>query len=517
MLSIFFKYFIKSYFSWYIFILFIVVPNNTKANDAIIFGTMQKIGNINPFSYTSYPAELIVQFTTERLIKRMCYDFDIFSSSAGFMAELIDNKRFFRYYKPFDSIFYLTELQSGISFSDISYTIRQINQTPANRYQTHSLVYHDQSIEIQSPYMSLFSKAALAFTFPIIKTNKLTPKHLILNNKDIVLYNTATTGLYCIKNIQPNRVELESRKQYFRPIIFRSFNSWEQFIKNILKGTIHVVLGISGKLIHQINGFDQYFLEETEDLKSFTYFGFNYNTTNVRIRKLFEINSEFRKAFAFTICNLSIIREKLHKYGDPNDHTFDHIRSIENYPIDYMYAPSGIIEALVQSNIQTEAVRISILYKPDFIFGQQQFNSIICELNQFFLQARIQFKAIAIQDIKEFEKIKKNGYFDIIFDTFTYGQNQVRYIDFLDPQNSESNFLKCTLFRNEEIKRYKTRFEKRDDFLLRINKELPVFVLGTFQRMNAISKRIVRKNSCQKKKLRSVPFSNIHKWEISPK
>jgi len=514
MISIFFKYFIKSYFSWYIFLLIIVVPNNIKANDAIIFGTMQKIGNLNPFSYTSYPAELIVKFTTERLIKRVCYDY--YSPQRGYMPVLINHEKLFQCYDTNASLFYLTEMKKGISFLDIYYSIKQINRTPFNRYHKHILRFYKNKIRITYPEKAAFSKAASALTFPIIKTEKLTPKHLIIENGDIMVYNTATTGLYCLKSIHPNKVELEGRNQYYRPLIFKIFYSWEQFIKNIIKGKIHVALGISTNSILQVFEFDQYSLEETDDLKSFTYFGFNYNTPNSRIRKLFG-KLEFRKAFAFATCKDSDIREKLYTYGETNDHTFDHILSMRNYPIDYMYAPSGIIEGYIQSNIQAEDITIHIMFKPDFIFGQQLFNSVIRKLNHLFLQARIQFKPYVVHDVNEFDKMKKNRNFEMIFDTFTYGQNQLRYIEFLNPENSESNFLNCNIFKYNEIQKYKKKMELRDEFLLRINKELPVFVLGTFKRMNAISKRIIRKNSCQVKNERSLPFSNIHEWEISTK
>ena len=81
--------------------------------------------------------------------------------------------------------------------------------------------------------------------------------------------------------------------------------------------------------------------------------------------------------------------------------------------------------------------------------------------------------------------------------------------------DSPVNYLGYKLFEANEIRMYKEDIEQRDNFLMRINYELPVFVLGRFRSLNALSTRIQPTESiCNKSRM--IPFTDIQSWRITP-
>jgi hypothetical protein len=499
-----------------VFLFWVTGGLNARANNSgIVIETAQFIDNLNPFSYTVYPAELIIRFTTDRLIQQLCTGSH--DPARGFVAIVQNDKSgVHAHYQPNASVFYvdLKPKRADINMKDIDYTIEIINKTPVNRYHEHQLRLKEDKILVQHPEKAAFGKAGAALTFPIIKSERISSKKVIKNTDDIDVYNKATTGCYSLSDLQQYAVRLEGRREQKIPVTFQVDILWENFARNLMSEHAHIGLSVSGDLLAKIPT-DKYQLEETDDLNSFTYFGFNFKTINRSHNRLFK-STEFRKAFAFAVCSNTTIRELLVKFGDTMSHTFDNMRIMDEYPIDYMHVISGKVKRYVLANIQTDPIVLHILYRPNLVFSQDKIDLMVSALNKHFADAKIQFRTTSAPKLSEFQRKKTAGDFEIIFDTFIYGQNKLRYIEFMNPQNKEVNFLNCTLFSQHEINTYKKKVELRDQFLLKVNKKVPVFVLGTFRSLNAVSTRLTKRNPC-KGKGRAISFTNIHEWRIMPK
>jgi hypothetical protein len=483
------------------------------ANDqGIIIGTAQYIDNINPFSYTVYPAELIVQFTTERLIQQVCTDSQ--EPSCGFEAIVQKEQHgIHTHYNANASVYYVVLNPGNITNSDIQYTIDQINKTSVNRFHEHQLFMKNEKLKITHPEKAAFGKAGIALTFPIIKSKALDNTVVINGPDNIDLYNQATTGRYALDDIQQYKVVLKGRHTQWVPIHFQIDVLWETFAKNIMSEKAHIGLSVSGDLKDQIPKFGKFDLIDTDDLNSFTYFGFNYEPTckhKTIVKNLFH-TLEFRQAFAFAVCNSPAAKDLL-KYGYPMKHTFDTMRIKNQSFIDYMAMIPGKVKRFVQANIQPDTTTLRVLYRANLIFTQEKMGQIVERLNTLFADANIKFRTTSAPQASEFLKKKKAGDFEIIFDTLIYGQNKLRYIEFMNPDNTQINYLKCKLFFPSDIIDYKKKIELRDRFLMEINQKVPVFVLGAFPSRNAVSKRLIKSYSC--KNGRVIPFTHIHSWKI---
>jgi len=496
-------------------------------SNGIVFHTSQSINNLNPFSYRTYPEELIIQFTTDKLIHQLCTRSK--DHSKGFIPGIQISKCLHDDYNKNASIFDINiNKKSDINKKDIADTIDKINQTSFNRYSGHQLILKDNKIKINNPEKAAFSTAGAALTFPIIKANKIFPQTSISGKDDIDLFNKATTGRYCLKDFQQFAVELKGRNNTCSPLTFNIDVLWEHFSKNIMADKVHIGLSVSGQLLRDIKRLGKYRLEETDDLNSFTYFGFNYNiglndsestkneTKRSRINRVLKLfaNIDFRQAFAFSVCSNDAVRDFFARDATPFNHTFDSFRGDENHSIiDYTKEIPGKINKYIRRIKQSEKVMLRILYRADMTFTQDKMDTIIETLNNNFVGSNISFRGINAFHLSQFSAKKKSLDFDIILETYVYGQNKLRYIEFMNPDNKSTNFLGCKFFTTEQISVYKKIIEKRDDFLLKVNRKLPVFVLGSFLIKNVISTQIINRHSC-KGFGRALPFSNIHQWQI---
>jgi len=486
----------------------------SNVNNEIVIETAQFIDNINPFSYTVYPAELIVQFTTEKLIQQLCTGSKRPSSGYTHGVQR-ENQPVHQYYDQNSYMFHVDLKSGNIYQADVAYSVNQINQAPDNRFYEHKLEYKNNRIRVNYP-KAAFNKSGAALTFPLIKVNQLNHEMIIKGADNLNAYNQGTTGIYSLKNIQQYTVELKGRTDpQLPPINFKVDILWDHFFNNIMKGKVHVGLNVNGDIMNQIPKIGSYRLEETVDLNSFTYFGFNYNSKNEKIRKIFKKEFRFRHAFAYAVSSTPAVKDLLYNFGDSMNHTFDTMRIMDDEPTDYMYIIPGKVRGHVLSNIQNDPVTMRILFRADLLFTQEKMDQIVNSLNSIFSEAKINFRTIRAPKLSEFISQKSSGNFEIIFDTFVFGQNKLRYIEFMNPENSRVNYLNCRFFHEDEIITYKNDIEQRDDFLIKVNKWLPVFVVGTFRSLNVISTQVNDTFSCGNDG-RPIPFTNIHKWQIRP-
>ena len=497
-------------------------PDNALSIDkGIVIGTAQWIDNLNPFTYKAYPAELIVQFTTERLIQQVCKGNEnnayrpIIHESPGRLSKAYDLLQ---------SKFSLNlKSNTQINTLDIKFTLQQIENTIMNRYHDYEMKFVPDLIDIKKLKNTNFESAAKALTFPIIKKviedKKLifTYKSPVNTNDHIEAYNKVTTGIYQLDSKQENQIRLSSRHQFQSaiPLTVNIEDELQQVFNNMANNNYHVALSVTGDLKNKIKNFGTYDLEATEYLNSFTYFGFNYKSKNTMVKKLFSQESEFRHAFAYAVASSKGFRECLHPdYFDNMNYTFDLTTSFDtksspnNYHLNSDYKIIRYIDAL--DDYQNTTLRL--LFRPDLI-SFDDMKILILYLNKLFSSANINFQLKSAPAASIFNKHKSDNNFEIIFETFVYGQNKLRYIEFMNP-GSPINFLGCELFEASEINTYMQDELQLNNFLMRINKELPVFVLGRFVMRNALSKSLQRTKSICKKSS-TMPFTDIHLWKIN--
>jgi len=486
-------------------------------NNEIVFASSQLIGNLNPLSKNSFSSKLIVQLTTDSLVRQTCTGTylkpDVFTPGHQFTSLVELN----RYYNPLNSEFSLVPdmLPHDISIADIEYTIKQINNSSTNRYNKYMLSFLNKKIHIMNPNKASFNKAVVALTFPVIKAGIISAETKINEENDISIYNQGTTGKYFLEKYHYNEVVLAGRYEELPQIKYQFDLLQVNLLKNIISGKAHIGLNLKGDLLNIVQKISNHNLEECDDFDSFTYFGFNYRNSSPMKKKLFQ-SLGFRQAFAFSVSGDKIVEQLLIKYGKSLNCTFDFINISNKYPIDYTFRVPGKIDRMAQAIRQSSKVILKIIYRPDCIFTYEVFKDIEQSLNEQFKNGNIHFQVVTVNSLSEFNQLKNIGDFDIIFDTFVYGHDKIRYIDFMNPQNFKINYLHCKLFRYYQIEKYKNDINKRDEYLFQINRLVPVVVLETFRNLNAISKRITKKNKCKDDE-RPLPFTNIQDWEIKQK
>ena len=505
-------------------VFFAISFTGTLTAKTLSIGTDQWVENLNPFSFKTYPAQLIVEFTTNKLLELK------YTGNTGRYYEpdcqSTQNASIYNAYASGQSIFSV-DLNSdcGLNLNDLIFTIKQINKVPSNIYFSHGLdpLSGGNKILIKRPYSAAFNKAALALTFPIIKyalsdNNKVFDhenKISSISSDDMDYYNSNTTGQFQLASLSDNRIELKRRnKTNSFNIHFKIHDLTTEFLKELDSNYHHIGLSLTGDLLKKFETKPNYLLVETDDLNSSTFFGFNYNANDSVKRKLIE-NVNFRHAFAFAVASTSVVKNRITSYGETMNHTFDTMRAKED-DIPNKYDVGDTCRQRVKLFTRTlsnqNPIEFVILIQYNAIFTHEQFEKIKSKLNKAF-NPKISFRCVKPATNKLFVDDKKDGNFDIIFDTLFYGKNKLRYTEFLNPKNTKMNYLKCNVFSEKDIKKYQTDSLALDTFLWRVNKEVPVYIVGTFYHKNLFSAQIRKAHVPDN--VKPEPFYHIHEWRFN--
>ncbi|CAN2039753.1 hypothetical protein GMMP15_1400008 [Candidatus Magnetomoraceae bacterium gMMP-15] len=526
------KGFVIIYFVIFYFIINFAAPVASTGGgpQPISIATALWVGNLNPFSFTSYPAQLIVEFTTDSLVVFKCA-----GSSNNDYEEGCHKKNKQSLYMDYDEEgSYFTpvlkpspdEIRSpGLTFDDIDFTIKQIQKEPKNIYHSYELEFKKGEITISNPFGVAFHKAAMALTFPIIRNpcvkcfldhNKVIS---VYSNDDLDLYNNCTSGKYMLASLTPNHIKLANRYEKLEttPVNIGIYDLFEQFLKAMMEDKHHVGLSLSGDLLTALKAKGTYNLMETDDLNSSTFFGFNYAVKDKKKNKLIH-NVNFRQAFAYVVASTKTVKNKVKNYGETMNHTFDNMRTKEKdvpnkYNLDDIEDAKKRVDNFTRTVKFKQPINFNVLCRPNTIFATEHFSNIEKWLNRLFEKSKITFRFRNAPRESDYRRDKENGNFDIIFDTFYYGKNKLSYMEFLNPRNRRLNYLGCDIFTAEEIKKYKENPLASDEYLLRINREVPVYIIGTFHHKNVLAKSVRTSNPCENG--RPAPFYNIDKWRLS--
>jgi len=517
------KYNIKFLFYYSIFILFMSLTLSFSLSArSISIGTDLWVDDLNPFSYHTYPAQLIVEFTTNKLIELK------YTNKNGRYFEpdcqLIRNGLLENDYDSGGSYFLINlNTSCNVSTNDIYYTIQQMKMVQSNIYYAHKLQYIEQGnkIIIENPSGAVFSTAGLALTFPIIKKiNDFNPvvrmeKEISSVSSDqMQLYNNMTTGIYKITKLTGTQIEMSPRNATnILPIVMKIHTLSQNYFSDLASGFHHVALSLAGDSLSKATIIESYKIIETDDLNSATFFGFNYKASDRVKRKLIK-NVHFRQAFAFVIASTEVVKNRVKSYGERMNYTFDTMRAREkDIPNNYDAGDESIyrVQNFIRTLSNTRPIEFKVVCKSNQIFEQNHFSEMQEHLNMAFdSKISFHFKHTTTKGI--FDENKSYSNFDIIYDTFCYGKNKLRYVEFLNPDNHSLNYLHCDVFTKKEITDFKSDAMALDTFLWRVNKEVPVFIIGTFHHKNLIHNDIQAANMPEN--VKPAPFFHIHKWQL---
>ena len=523
--------FSRLFFIIFLFFFTLSAMSPSVSAGQLVIGTDLWIGNINPFFYDTYPAHLIVEFTTESLLELKCIEGEekkVYEPG----CHVPQSTLLYKDYDQDQSEFYanLEDSPTGLNYQDLKFTIEQIQMVKHNLFHPNELKYHEQQhpqrklVAINHPSNANWPLAFLALTFPVVKEGLPHDREVSSRSDDHISdYNQHTTGPYSLESASSNLLELERRRDdafSSMPVVFKWYDLTRLYVDAITKGEIDIGLSLAGEIQDALVS-QGHKMVETVDLNSFTYFGFNFETKHKKKSEMIR-DIYFRRAFAYAVASSTTVSNKVETFNAKKNYTFDNMllgdHDAKNHMYHYEITPFDKAVQRIKCEYldvqpRKKNVRFSILVRYDSIFGGPHFESIEKDLKDAFEEGGISFEIKPCPTSHQFEAAKKNGDFDIIFDTFYFGRNKTKYIEFLNPENDELNFLKCQMFSREQIMLYKSDPLKIDQFLLKVNQDLPVFVIGAFHYKNAISPKVKKKEEDKCATGREAAFFRVENWE----
>jgi len=158
---------------------------------------------------------------------------------------------------------------------------------------------------------------------------------------------------------------------------------------------------------------------------------------------------------------------------------------------------------LTQSAIKGR-IQMKVLISPGitFTFDEGDRRNIRRELNEMWGTVKdkgVRFRFVdPSSGVATFKKAVRLGKFDIVFETFTYGRNRLRYFDFLEKDNPQ-NFLGIDLFETDLIKNLKqTGNRGRIKLIDLVERDHPVSVIGYLPTRDLLTRRFTEASSCPK-------------------
>jgi len=390
-----------------------------------------------------------------------------------------------------------------LEISDIQYTVDSIQHIKNNPYQKNNISIYSQEpnnniirIKVGYPLVGIDKQESLQqyLTFPIVPKNTLRSIHQIVSTNYDIQQQISGAGPYQFENYDQssNIISLKRFKNYLsqkksipQPVLrieFHYRDIHETIIKSFKEGRMHIVLDYFGKPIDEPKNL---VLKLDPFLNSFTCLAFNFRQND--FLKLFQ-SSYFRDTVA--ACMNEKVRRTFHKkYPGKSMYVIDelHNRYLQNhiYRHDRKIDNNTIPERAerIFSDVRLKQFKYKTIYihyegcKPEAYVSLAQ--SIQESLNRGF-RGYLEFKVIPTSTAREWNSLTVHQRsFHMILFTYCFGVNG----KILNPLFfSENDHFNLTGKRIQI--RYKHGELDYDNFLLKINKELPVIMLGSFMRYN---------------------------------
>ena len=487
--------------------------------------TYHYTSNWNPISHVSYPAYLATKATHESLFMEKCTGEVEQDGKSSFAQVCLDSrakpsrrgsvKLSFRENKC---------MREGVSLSvnDVQYTIDQINEINSNPAYSNRLYIQKPNrlrVGFPSPLNAWAAKNILSF--PLLRwseTSDLAPTYhsKVMREGDEDILNIFSGGTFKYEQIRRGNAQLKFRHivEGADPPSYDTINiNYYPLFMNMLTqmnsvdNSPHIALGFPAAKAKNISG-DRYKYVASPDLNSFTYVGFNFKTKNRRSHQLIQ-NQNFRALFSQSLWAVSKIRTALdidqknsrNSSGVFIGQSFDY--ADPRYPdTPKKTTMTGRIKTFISRYPGAQKAQLRVLISPSitFIFDEGDRKNISRELNDMWgSQAHkgVKFKFIDPTGGRAaYEKQRNAGQFDLLFETFIYGRNRLRYFDFIEKDNP-LNYLGIDLFSRETIESYKkSGNEGRIKLIDLVEQRYPVAVIGYLPARDLHAQRIHKKFSC---------------------
>ncbi|NKB59517.1 MAG: hypothetical protein GKS00_24615 [Alphaproteobacteria bacterium] len=496
----------------------------------------------NPITYDSYPAQILTHFTTQRLFEKRCF------IEKGARGVEFENICLQEGEQPKDGqlVLRFTDRCSNLSGTDISYTIDQIGKAGSKNSYSHYRMVIDEDdgnqIQITQPASVSIAKAKEILSFPLLRYPEgadqefyklsLSDGSRTAESVDTLTYNAATAGMFQLNALDNGtyaklvRRMAKTEKNEISSVNFR-YNDTRSVLVTGLSDSSKapdIVLSLPRGLLStlpEVSVRDRYKVVKNDDaLTGFTYFGFNFSPELDREKTDMFDNIQFRELFAKSLWTVPKIRERYIGYSGEGGNvtftggSFEVFGGFDTNISDYT-APERVAEIAAEvrqfMDVQPNSLTLKVLVSHAIasLFDENELERMKESLEEKWKSSDkdigFNFRFLRPGSAKDYDNIIKQGEFDMVFDTFTFGSNRLRYMSFLDPESS-LNFLQINL---DEFKRLENedcagidlhdkglsclmsrQVEGKVEFLRRVARAWPVAVIGIFEQVDLISKAL---------------------------
>ncbi len=502
----------------------------------LVIATVEFTHDWNPITQQSYPSQLVARFTTEQLFEKRC------------LGGPEQNKPWFESvcqlgtgYDPGGSIRLILDDDHcpGLSAADVAFTVDQIGSQPRNEYYLYdlSVSVSKERLSVGKPRAPAEWVAKEAFSFPILRRPPGHGSDFFFKDKVTVgneqIYNKATGGLFEIRKISDTGVILGPRSERKFPqggnlreielVFFDRFLNLQEKLSGLDPPDL-----ILSWPTTKIPGSSSYRFRRTEKLASFTYIGFNFGNPNREHRRLIR-SRLFRELFTKSLWALTPIGERVDFFGRGGEIKGIYLgESLDTGLVNSVDRPTRAelkqaIRVFLGDQGWSHVERFVILVSPSFeqIFNRQDRANIQEELNGLWRADQAPGIRFELLDPSAgqaaFEAEKPKGEYQMIFGTFVYGCNHLRYMAFLQPGH-ELNYLQVDIpalskDRIEEWMKQGTQGIK--EFLDVVAEEYPIAVIGYFPRRDLFHESVEIPEDCRPGAV-ALPYQSFDRWQKKP-
>lgn len=496
--------------------------------ERLTIATTEFTGNWNPVSFESYPAQLVVRFTTERLFEKRCVGGE--DQTEPVLANLCQAGTG---YDQSGSIRLAIDRQrcDGLAPADVAFTVKQIGKQPYNDYHTHELALNGDRLSLNKPRAPAEWVAKEAFSFPLLR--RPVSEALAFYEETITVggqgrYNEATGGVFKIASIDERSVKLVPRRPAEAPITEVEFVFYDRFLnmQSTMSGENQPDLVLSWPITKPHADRD-YTPRKPENLGSFTYVGFNFRTADELQKELIG-SQRFRELFTKSLWVLSPVEDQVDFGGRGGGGVFLG-ESFDTGSPDATNRPTRQnIATAIADFVSDQNLRglheMVVLVSPAFekLFDRADRANIATELDELWRTEGGAGLHFELRDPAAgpaaFEREKRKGEtYHMIFDTFIYGRNHLRYMAFVQPGNSFNVLgIEIASLSSDRIEVWMEEGARGiKAFLDVVAREYPVAVIGHFPRRDLFHRSVVIPHDCPPKAV-PLPYQGFDRWRKVP-
>jgi len=489
--------------------------------------TIQFTSEWNPISHSSFPATLVTALTTERLFEPVCFGQGV-KANDSYMPVCQNPAVQIGRGGVNLNIVGCRANGAQLNASDVQYTVEQISRVMHNSHSLYDLKIQKGRLLIEGGAADWYINHA--FSFPVLRRG---PEKLFLmristgksGDQIINTYNNVTAGNYRLEEIHSDTVKLSLRpgsttaeKPNVSKINLLIYDRMQDLARDMVQDNPpHVVLNL-GKTTTK----NRYNKRHSPDLTSFTYIGFNYKTDDAVKRRLF-IDKHFRELFTKSLWHIEEIGNfvKASGIGTFLGESFESGQHITVIDPSSKSDIKRSIQTYLEKRSWSGTLKLKIIVPPDVgeIFDEADLKNITIGLNDQWKTVEedrnIDFTITPSVTPAIFDRLKKRKKYDLVLDTFYFGQNKLKYMAFLHPK-SQINELQFEGIPIAEIDRFIQDVDTQG-FLDRVRDTYPVAVIGRLDRRHFFLKELrtaIPPDPPCKSETIVEPFYNVKMWEV---